>query len=57
MANITLDELRAKYTQELLDASKRVREEPQPKGEDIWKHVFAERDGASDPGPDPEADR
>jgi 2-oxoisovalerate dehydrogenase E1 component alpha subunit len=39
-----MDELRARVTQELLEASKRVREEPQPEGEDIWKHVFAERD-------------
>jgi 2-oxoisovalerate dehydrogenase E1 component alpha subunit len=39
-----MDELRAKYTQQLLEASKRVREEPQPKGDDIWKHVFAEKD-------------
>ena len=39
-----MDELRAKYTQQLLDASKRVREEPQPDGDSIWQHVFAERD-------------
>jgi 2-oxoisovalerate dehydrogenase E1 component alpha subunit len=39
-----MDELRARVTQELLEASKRVREEPQPKEEDIWKNVFAERD-------------
>jgi 2-oxoisovalerate dehydrogenase E1 component alpha subunit len=39
-----MDELRAKVTQELLDASKRVREEPQPRGDDIWNHVFADRD-------------
>ena len=38
-----MDELRARTTQELLEASKRVREEPQPSGEDIWRHVFAER--------------
>lgn len=39
-----MDELRARVTQELLEASKRVREEPPPTGDDIWKHVFAERD-------------
>jgi 2-oxoisovalerate dehydrogenase E1 component alpha subunit len=44
LTRAAMDELRAKYTQELLEASKRVREEPQPPGEDIWKHVFAERD-------------
>ena len=36
-----LDDFRAKYTQELLAASKRVREEPMPKGDDIYRHVFA----------------
>jgi 2-oxoisovalerate dehydrogenase E1 component alpha subunit len=46
-----MDDLRAKYTQELLEASKRVRDEPQPNGDDIWKHVFAEREGASKPDP------
>jgi 2-oxoisovalerate dehydrogenase E1 component alpha subunit len=37
------DELRAKYTQELLEASKRVREEAQPDGSTIYDHVFADR--------------
>src|ERR1700744_3616223 len=37
-----MDDLRAKYTEQLLEASKRVREEPQPLGETIWEHVFAE---------------
>jgi 2-oxoisovalerate dehydrogenase E1 component alpha subunit len=36
-----MDELRAKYTEHLLEASKRVREEPQPEGETIWEHVFS----------------
>jgi 2-oxoisovalerate dehydrogenase E1 component alpha subunit len=36
-----IDDFRAKYTQELLEASKRVVREPQPNGEDIWTHVFA----------------
>lgn len=35
------DEMRARFTQELLEASKRVREEPQPAPESIWEHVFA----------------
>lgn len=38
-----MDEMRAKYTQELLEASKRVREEPQPKPETIWDYVFADK--------------
>ncbi len=49
LTRAAMDELRAKYTEQLLDASKRVREEPQPKGEDIWKHVFAERDLVHEP--------
>ena len=44
-----MDELRARYTQQLLEASKKVREEPQPKGDDIRKHVFAERDAVREP--------
>jgi 2-oxoisovalerate dehydrogenase E1 component alpha subunit len=51
LTRLAMDELRAKYTQDLLEASKRVRDEPQPKGEDIWKHIFAERDGASKADP------
>jgi 2-oxoisovalerate dehydrogenase E1 component alpha subunit len=39
------DELRSRYTQELLEASKRVREEPQPDGEAIFDHVFVDMDG------------
>ncbi len=38
-----MDEMRAKYTQELLDASKRVREEPFPKPESAWDYVFADK--------------
>jgi 2-oxoisovalerate dehydrogenase E1 component alpha subunit len=38
-----MDELRAKYTQELLEASKRVREEPLPKPESVWDYVFADK--------------
>jgi len=37
-----MDELRARCTQELLEATKRVRDEPPPEGDDVWKHVFAE---------------
>ena len=38
-----MDDMRAKYTQELLVASQRVREEPQPKPETIWDFVFADK--------------
>jgi 2-oxoisovalerate dehydrogenase E1 component alpha subunit len=44
LTRAAMDELRARTTQELLEASKRVREEPQPAGAQIWEHVFAERD-------------
>jgi 2-oxoisovalerate dehydrogenase E1 component alpha subunit len=55
LSRSAMDELRAKYTQQLLDASKRVREEPQPTSADIWKHIFAERDWVHEAsGPKPE---
>jgi 2-oxoisovalerate dehydrogenase E1 component alpha subunit len=38
-----MDEMRAKYTQDLLEASKRVREEPQPAPETVWDYVFADK--------------
>lgn len=38
-----MDDMRAKYTQELLVASQRVREEPQPKPETVWDYVFADK--------------
>lgn len=44
LGRAAMDEIRARSTQELLEASKRVREEPQPTGDRIWEHVFAERD-------------
>ncbi len=38
-----LDAQRAVVTRELLEASKRVREEPQPDGATIYDHIFAEK--------------
>ena len=38
-----MDDMRAKYTQELLAASQKVREEPQPKAETVWDYVFADK--------------
>ena len=38
-----MDDMRAKYTQELLVASQRVREEPQPEAETVWDFVFADK--------------
>ena len=39
-----MDELRQKYLLELQEAHKKVRQEPQPKGDTIYDHVFADRD-------------
>jgi 2-oxoisovalerate dehydrogenase E1 component alpha subunit len=53
LSRAAMDELRAKCTQQLLEASKRIREEPPPKGASIWEHVFAESDprrGSSEGG-------
>jgi 2-oxoisovalerate dehydrogenase E1 component alpha subunit len=44
LARARMDELRARYTQELLEASERVRREPQPEPRAVWDHVFADRD-------------
>jgi len=44
-----MDEQRARYTQELLEASKRVIAEPQPSGEQIYENVFTPVDGRRDP--------
>jgi 2-oxoisovalerate dehydrogenase E1 component alpha subunit len=61
LTRAAMDELRARYTRELLEASKRVREEPQPRGEDIWQHVFAAVDlmksSGADGGPATAEDR
>lgn len=38
-----MDDMRAKYTQELLEASKKVREEAYPAPESVWDHVFADK--------------
>ncbi len=38
-----IDELRTQYTQELLEASQRVLEEPMPTPESVWDYVFADR--------------
>jgi 2-oxoisovalerate dehydrogenase E1 component alpha subunit len=37
-------ELRTTYAQDLREAAKLVREEPQPSGEDIYRDIFAEND-------------
>lgn len=37
-------EMRARFEQKLLDGSRMVAAEPKPEAEQIWEHVFAERD-------------
>lgn len=51
LTHAEIDELRARCTQELLEATKRVRDEPTPTGADIWKHIFADRDVVGAPVP------
>ena len=43
MTRQKLDELRAQYAQELLEASKRIAHEPPPEPRAIWDHVFADK--------------
>jgi len=43
MTRAQLDHLRKTYTQELLEASQRVLEEPMPTPESIWDYVFADK--------------
>jgi len=38
-----IEQLRTQYTNELAEASKRVRYEPAPAPESIWEHVFADK--------------
>lgn len=38
-----MDAMRERLTQQMLDASRRVIEEPQPDGASIWNHIFADR--------------
>jgi 2-oxoisovalerate dehydrogenase E1 component alpha subunit len=38
-----IDQLRATYTQELLDASKRVQSEPHPAPSSVWDYIFADK--------------
>lgn len=45
-----MGELRQRYTQELLEISKRVREEPQPEGDTAFEHVFSDEDLVTDKG-------
>ncbi len=44
-----MDDLRARYNDELLQATKRVREEAQPTGDMIYDDVFTRVDGHRDP--------
>jgi 2-oxoisovalerate dehydrogenase E1 component alpha subunit len=39
-----IEELRQKYAQELHEAHRKVRQEPQPKADTIYENVFMDRD-------------
>jgi 2-oxoisovalerate dehydrogenase E1 component alpha subunit len=43
MTRAACDELRARYSQELLEASKRIAHEPPPEPGSIWEHVFSDK--------------
>lgn len=43
LSRVALDDMRARITQELLVASQKVKQEPQPDPSSIWDNVFAER--------------
>jgi len=44
LARQAMDELRAKFTQELSEAHRRVLQEPMPDGKTIFDHVFTDKD-------------
>ncbi|MBN8471155.1 thiamine pyrophosphate-dependent dehydrogenase E1 component subunit alpha [Corallococcus exiguus] len=38
-----MDEARTRYSEELAAAARTVRDEPQPSGDTIWEHIYAEK--------------
>jgi 2-oxoisovalerate dehydrogenase E1 component alpha subunit len=50
LAREQMDRMRAAYTQELLDASRVVRDEPQPDPASIWDYVFADKNYVGEEG-------
>ena len=43
LSRAQIDQLRGRYTDELAEAAKQVRDEPQPSPESIWDYVFADK--------------
>lgn len=43
LSRAAMDEVRKRWTDELAEAARQVREEPLPAPETIWNHIFAER--------------
>lgn len=43
LARSKIDEVRARWTGEIAEATRQVRDEPQPAPESIWEHIFAEK--------------
>lgn len=44
-------EAKERYAEVMAVLARQVREEPQPKGDSIWKHIFAGRDNHGEHGP------
>jgi 2-oxoisovalerate dehydrogenase E1 component alpha subunit len=38
-----IDQVRARWTAEIAEAARRVRDEPQPTPDSIWEHIYAEK--------------
>lgn len=50
LTRANMNELRTRFTQELLETSKRVRAEPQPEGRATFEHIFSDKDLVSGKG-------
>lgn len=43
LSRAQMEQVRARWTAEISDAARQVRDEPQPSPESIWDHIFAEK--------------
>jgi 2-oxoisovalerate dehydrogenase E1 component alpha subunit len=51
MTRAEIDQVRQRYTQEFLEASQRVLEEPAPTPESVWDYVFADNNHVGEEKP------
>jgi 2-oxoisovalerate dehydrogenase E1 component alpha subunit len=42
LSRAQMNQVRERWTEEIAEAARQVRDEPQPEGQSIWKHIFAE---------------